>query len=223
MNERPSLREAAAARLPAPLYGLLERALNEALRYDPATRERVATHRGRVLAVRCEQPPLAAYFLFTAEGSVEVYDSCETEIDATLNASALGFLRQLARPDPLSSAAGGPVRVDGDLHFARECVAMARAVDIDWEEPLSRLVGDVAARQAGELVRGVAGFLRKAASALTRDGSEFLRHELDLFPSRQALREFLTDVDELRLDTDRLEARALRLRARMKNHGGSPS
>jgi ubiquinone biosynthesis protein UbiJ len=221
-NPRAALRDAAAsAGLMAPVYGLLERALNDALRYDPATRQRLAAHRGRVLAIECLQPPVNAYFLFTAEG-VEIYDSCETSIDGTLRASAIGLLRQLAAEDPQVVPAGGQVQVLGDTRFVQEIVKIARDVDIDWEEPLARIVGDVAARQVGELLRGAATFMARAFTSLRRDGEDFLRHELAMFPPKQAMREFLHDIDDLRLDVDRLQQRlqAARARTAALTHGG---
>lgn len=218
MNDTPrrgSLRDAAGAGgVMAPVYALIERAINDALRYDPATRQRLAAHKGRVLAIECRQPPLNAYFLLTADG-VEIYDSCETEVDATLRAGAIGLLRQLASERPDIAPAGGDIEVAGDTRFVQELVAIARDIDIDWEEPLARILGDVAARQVGELLRGAAGFVRRAAVSLRQNSEDYLRYELGVFPSKHAVREFLRDVDELRLDTDRAAARITALRARV--------
>lgn len=219
-GEKSTLRDSATANsLLAPVLGLLERAINDALRYDPATRQRLAAHKGRVLAIECRQPPVSAYFLLTADG-VEIYDSCETTIDATIRAGAIGLLRQLAAERPDVAPAGGDVQVVGDARFVQDIVRIARDVDIDWEEPLARIVGDVAARQVGELLRGAADFLKRAAGSLRRDGEDFLRHELAIFPSKQAMREFLRDIDELRLDTDRAAARVAALRARADRLAG---
>lgn len=221
MTERPSLRNTATAgSLMAPVYGLVERAINDALRYDPATRQRLAAHKGRVLAVECRQPPLNAYFLFTADG-VEIYDVCETEVDATLRAGAIGLLRQLASERPDVVPAGGDIEVAGDTRFVQEVVQIARAVNIDWEEPLARILGDVAARQFGDLLRGAAGFVRRAAVSLRQNGEDYLRHELALFPTKQAVQEFLRDIDDLRLDTDRITARLQAARARVDALTGS--
>lgn len=214
-SERRTLRDAAgAARFLSPVYGLLERALNDALRYDPATRQQLAEHKGRVLAVECLRPPVSAYFLFTAEG-VEIYDACETTVDAAIRAGALGLLRQLAAEHPEVAPAGGDVQVSGDTRFVQDIVRIARDIDVDWEEPLARIVGDVAARQVGELVRGFAGFLKRTATSLRHDGEDYLRYELDLLPSRLAVREFLRDIDDLRFDADRVEARFDALRRRL--------
>ena len=218
---RGNLRESASAgSVMAPLYAVIERGINDALRYDPATRQRIAAHAGRVLAIDCRQPPLRAWFLFTGEGSIELYDSCETEVDATIRAGALGLLRQLAAERPDIAPAGGDVQVEGDTRFVQDVVRIARDIDIDWEEPLARILGDVAARQVGDLLRGAAGFLRRAGASLRQDGEDFLRHELAAFPSKHDVREFLQDIDELRLDTDRAEARVAALRERLARLAG---
>lgn len=206
-STRGSLKDTVGAPgLMAPVYGLIERGINDALRYDPATKQRLAAYKGRVLAIECRQPPLNAYFLFTSDG-VEIYDSCETEIDATIRAGAIGLLRQLASERPEVAPAGSDIEVAGDTRFVQEIVKIARQVDIDWEEPLARILGDVAARQVGDLLRGATAFLRRTAGSLRRDGEDYLRHELAIFPSKHAVREFLNDIDDLRLDTDRAAAR----------------
>lgn len=220
-KQQGSLRDSAAAGLMTPIYALLERALNDALRYDPATKQRLAAHQGRVLAVECRQPSINAYFLFTADG-IEIYDACETDIDGTIRAGAIGLLRQLAAERPDIAPAGGDVQVIGDTRFVQDLVAIARNVDIDWEEPLARILGDVAARQIGEVLRGAASFLKRATTSLRRDSEDFLRHELAIFPSKHAAREFLRDVDELRLDTDRLVARVAGMRTRIDRLAGTP-
>lgn len=213
-SEKPGLRDSATAGVMAPIYSLLERALNDALRYDPATMQRLAGHKGRVLAIECLQPPVNAYFLFTVDG-VEIYDRCETTIDGTIRAGAIGLLRQLASQTPEIAPAGGDIQVLGDARFVQDIIKIARDIDIDWEEPLARIVGDVAARQVGELLRGAASFVARAFTSLRRDGEDFLRHELGLFPPKQAMREFLRDVDDLRLDSDRVQARLQTARARL--------
>lgn len=205
---------ATASGLMAPVLAMLERALNDALRYDPATKQRLAAHKGRVLAIECLQPPLNAYFLFTVDG-VEIYDACDTEVDATIRAGAIGLLRQLASERPDVAPAGGDIAIAGDTRFVQDLVKIARDINIDWEEPLARILGDVAARQIGDLLRGAASFMFRAANSLKRSGEDYLRHELAIFPSKNAMREFLRDVDDLRLDTDRATARLAAARARI--------
>ena len=81
----------------------------------------------------------------------------------------------------------------------------------DWEEELSRLVGDVAAHRLGSVARGLADWGLKAADTLALDAGEFLTEESRQIPTRYELEEFLDAVDTMRNDVDRLEARLDRL------------
>lgn len=87
-------------------------------------------------------------------------------------------------------------------------------MDVDWEEQLSKAVGDVAAHQLGNLWRGLRGWGRRSADTLVRDGVEYLQQELHALPPRPAVEQFLSAVDTLREDADRLTARIERLRRR---------
>ena len=84
------------------------------------------------------------------------------------------------------------------------------------EEELSRLLGDVPAHQLGGLARSALGWLRRGVRTSADNLAEYLAHERrDLVPRAEA-QGFLHDVDTLREDADRLEARvnALAMRGR---------
>ena len=80
----------------------------------------------------------------------------------------------------------------------------------DWEEELSRHVGDVAAHQLGNLVRGGLAWMQQAADTLTRDAGEYLKEESRDLPTRYEVDRFLDDVDRLAADLGRAEARVAR-------------
>jgi ubiquinone biosynthesis protein UbiJ len=78
----------------------------------------------------------------------------------------------------------------------------------DVEEELSRLIGDTPAHQALRLVKTFTGFGRRAATTGVRNVAEYLAHERrDLVPGAEA-EAFYRDIEKLREDLDRLEARA---------------
>ena len=80
---------------------------------------------------------------------------------------------------------------------------------------LSKLVGDVAAHQIGRFQRGVRDWGRQTGETLLRDGAEYLQQEAQALPPRHAVEQFLSAVDVLREDADRLAARVDRLRRRL--------
>ncbi len=84
-------------------------------------------------------------------------------------------------------------------------------IDIDWEEVLSHYLGDSISHQLGNVSRGMARWGRQVGDTLTQDLAEYLTEEKRLIPHRDELDGFVTAVDELRENADRLEQRARRL------------
>jgi ubiquinone biosynthesis protein UbiJ len=114
------------------------------------------------------------------------------------------------RSDQLFS---GAVEIQGDSELGHRFGNLLGELDIDWEEHLSKLTGDLLAHQTGNLVRGVGAWGHAARASLAQDLPEYLQEELRLLPSRIEVEEFLAEVDHLRDDAERLEQRIRRLTA----------
>jgi ubiquinone biosynthesis protein UbiJ len=84
---------------------------------------------------------------------------------------------------------------------------------------LSRVVGDVAAHQIGNVARSAISFARRATSTFAQNVAEYLQEEGRDAPSRTEAEEFVAGVDALRDAVDRLEARIARLEKRSTNSG----
>jgi ubiquinone biosynthesis protein UbiJ len=145
-----------------------------------------------------------------AAGSALDSQACEP-VDATIAGSPLALLR-------LAGATGGRARavVSGDAEIAnsyRELLALARP---DFEEELSRLVGDVPARSLSQFALKTIEWARKARRAAGENIAEYLQEEGRDLASNTELDEFLRGVDALRETADRVEARIARLEQRSK-------
>ncbi len=143
----------------------------------------------------------------------------DTAADATIAGSPLAFL-ELLRGGPGGAAGAGKgraaVQVQGDAEIAgryRELFALARP---DFEEELSRLVGDVPARRLSQLARGALSWARRARRIAGENLAEYLQEESRDLVSRPELEEFLLGVDQLRETADRVEARLARLEQRLR-------
>lgn len=77
----------------------------------------------------------------------------------------------------------------------------------DWEEDLSKVVGDPLAFQIGYRVRQ----FKDQTRHIKQDGeqmlSEYLRYELDLLPSKTEFDSFCQDVQQLEQQLAELESR----------------
>ncbi len=182
----------------------LEGLINTALRYDPATRLGLARLSGQVLAVEITSPAVTLYLTGDDQG-VSLMTHWEGEVDTRLKGS-LPALLKLAR-NPGGQLATGDVEVMGNTGLLMTMQGLLKNLDIDWEEALTGVLGDVFGHQAAGFLRGGARYAHDRAEEKRRLVSEFLTEELRSLPSRVELEDFYQSVDELRLRLDRLEAR----------------
>jgi ubiquinone biosynthesis protein UbiJ len=73
-------------------------------------------------------------------------------------------------------------------------------------------VGDPAAHQVGAGVRAAGRWGQKVGDTLLQNLREYLQEEARIVPTRYEVDAFLGEVDTLRDDVERLEARIARLR-----------
>jgi ubiquinone biosynthesis accessory factor UbiJ len=139
-----------------------------------------------------------------------------THPDAVIAGPPLALLELFARREESSARRGSErVHVSGDAEIAaryRELLELARP---DWEEELSRLIGDLPARRVSLAARAALSWLRGFAHSARANVAEYLQEESRALVSKPEVEEFLAQVDALRETADRVEARIARLERRL--------
>jgi ubiquinone biosynthesis protein UbiJ len=109
------------------------------------------------------------------------------------------------------------VEIHGDVETGQLFKSILDEMEIDWEEQLSHLTGDVIAHQLGSVARRTRKIFKRSRKTLEQDISEYLQEELRLLPARIEAGNFSTDVNLLRMSADRLDARVKRLQTALRN------
>ena len=139
-----------------------------------------------------------------------------TDPDAVIAGPPLALLELFARRAESSAPrASERVHVSGDAEIAaryRELLELARP---DWEEELSRLIGDLPARRVSLAARAALSWVRGFAGSARANVAEYLQEESRALVSKPEVEEFLAQVDALRETADRVEARIARLERRL--------
>jgi len=191
----------------------LEGLVNQALRFDPATRLRLQALSGKCIYVETLTPRLS-FGIQISKSRIRLLPEMNQHPHATIEASSFELIKQSLKRDP--DLIGSAIKINGNTALVQELHAIVRQLDVDWEEPLARLFGDVAASQVGRQVRGLLGFAQKAAKTFFLNTSEYLQEEKQILPVRWEMEEFLSEGQDLRADSERLEARLARLEKRIK-------
>jgi ubiquinone biosynthesis protein UbiJ len=132
---------------------------------------------------------------------------------AAISGSPLSLMA-LARENPQDVIRRGDVVITGDGAIASRFQELLQLLRPDFEEPLSRLIGDVPAYGLGSLLRRAMGYANDSSSTVARNVGEYFTHERRELVTRSEAGEFLDGVDSLREQVDRLEARVAALESR---------
>jgi len=186
--------------LPHPATG----ALNHVLKSAPLALERLRKHAGRTAAFHVGPLTLAFTVQTTGEVTAAVPGAAR-DLDVRISP----FL--LPRLALREEAAWREVEMQGDMEFAQEISFLARNLDWDVEEDLSKVVGDVAAHRMVGAARGAATWGREASLRLAQGAAEYWTEEAPLIASRVKVESFVREVAELRDAVERLEKRIERL------------
>lgn len=193
----------------------LERAIAAALSMDARTREAIGALGTRALALRVTVPELQAFVLTDGDGSVRLAGHHEGSVDCTVSGTASDYVALLLAQDKPAALVNGNLRVSGDSSLLLALEKSLAALDVDWEERLATVIGEIPAHQIGRAARAGAGIGRRARDAFERHLEEFIHEEARLAPPRQEVEDFLSDLRQLSSRADRLEAALRRLGRRI--------
>ena len=218
-----------------PLRGLL-RAINHVLRQQVWARDRLIVHRGKSVRLGLDTLfPLAAFApnLMTRISDDGLLEAADTPKPANSGAAAgaggagSGGAQALARsgadvslwlkPSVDALFAGlrsGPVglsshlRVEGDVLLAAVMGELAQHLRWDFEEDLSRVVGDAGAHRVVAGAQTVGARLKDSQQRVESSAVQWLTVEGAYLLDRASWSDFKTHLNELNQAISRLETRA---------------
>ena len=185
----------------------LEQAINQVLAMDPRASAKLGALHGKVICVALAGTGLRLYFVPGADGHLQLLGSIEGEPDCMLTGSPIDLARASDREQSAGQLFGGHVRIEGDNATAQHFSEALSELDIDWEEQLSHVTGDIPAHEIGRTIRALLRETKRLNDSASENLSEYLTEELRVLPHRYEVEDFLVDVDQLRDDTERLATR----------------
>ncbi|WP_198263050.1 ubiquinone biosynthesis accessory factor UbiJ [sulfur-oxidizing endosymbiont of Gigantopelta aegis] len=201
-----------------PLLGAMEAGLNQLFAMDPETFARLAHFKGRIIAFHITDMKQTLYFLPDQQG-IQIISHYAGEADTVISGSLMAF-SQMAMGDEKSKTAAvfkGDISISGDIALGQHFQALFKQLDIDWEEHLSHITGDVIAHSLGNLARGFLGWGKNTLNTMTLDVGEYVQYESRDIASGPEIHHFNEQIDRLRNDVERAEARLSRLLQTLEN------
>lgn len=197
---------------------VLQKALNHALSLDESMPVKIQALHGKVLEMIIS-PLNVHFFIRFAHREMQLLAHYDGHPDTVIHSSPLGLIRLSLLPaSKVRSLFNDKIRMSGDVELGQQVKKLFDELDIDWEEHLAHFTGDVAAHQIGSLFRQGLAFKNRISTSMRHNVTEYLQEERRVFPSREEIDDFFTDIDELSLRTERLAAHVNQLLALHEIH-----
>lgn len=185
----------------------LEIALNHALRFDMESHEKLQHFANRSIRIDITNLNIAVIGRFT-DDRILLETAEEHVADLMIKADSFALLKLVQQPDSLFS---NRIQIRGDVQFAKQLQDWQQHFDFDWEQQLARVTGDTLAYPLAQSLRRGFDWLNYNRSEFEQSLAEYLREESQYLPDKSQTERFMQNVDLLRADTERLEARIKRL------------
>ena len=192
----------------------LPQAINAYLALDPESAQRLSALNGKIVTIELAGNSIQLQFTQT---TILLKADHFSKPDIIIKSTPLSFLTMaLMRKNRKRFFSDNTIVIEGDVALGQQVIALFDELEIDWEEYLSRGLGDIGSHQFVRFTKKIHVMGTRISSTLAENINDYVHEEALLFPPDEALRDFYHDVDDLRMDTDRLEARIKKLRRDQK-------
>lgn len=184
----------------------LQIAINQALSLDEHMPEKLLKLQDKVLEMNV-MPLGVRFFIQCHNGAIQLLDEYDGHADTIIHSNPIGLIRLSLLPaSKARSLFNDKIRMSGDVELGQQVKKLFDEMDIDWEGHLAHFTGDVIAHQIGSFLRKGISFKKQVNDSMKQNITEYLQEELRVLPSKNELDDFFNDVDELAMNTERLQA-----------------
>ncbi|MBT3813541.1 MAG: sterol-binding protein [Gammaproteobacteria bacterium] len=197
------------------IIGAFETSLNKYLSLDGDVAVFLQPLQGKIIAVTIT-PFNETLYLCPNSTNIQIIDHYQGNIDTTISGSltALGLMGLSSTP--ARSFFSGEVSITGDLSVGHQFQSLFEKLDIDLEEQVSHVTGDIVAHKVGLFFRNAIRWHQDNLQTAQLNIKEFLQDETQDLPPAPEVNILIQQADQLKEDYERLNARFKRLDAKLK-------
>ncbi len=206
-----------------PLIGTLaltpaEEAINFLIQDDPHLADLIEPFTGKILEVETRQPAATFTVLFES-GRIRLssLEGVMTGVhpDAKVIAPASVLLSMLSADAGSRGLVNPELELSGDVEWIQALLHALHRADIQWRDLLGAILGDSLSGQLVGLVEAGSEWAGQSNTRLRRNLEDYLREEIRVIPGPHEADRFADQLHDLRLQLDRLAARAQALDERL--------
>lgn len=189
---------------------IIEQISNRILKLDAEANDKLKDFKDKVIHIQISDFNLNFYFLFP-NATLIVLDDYKQACSASITGKSGAFIAAATNSNSSDAIFSGELNFSGEINTARRFQEFIQSLEIDWQEPLSLLLGDIASQNISQAIGQFNQFIGQFVKSTKQDIPEYLQHEIQVTPNQSEINYFLEQVDLTRSQADRLKARFDRL------------
>jgi ubiquinone biosynthesis accessory factor UbiJ len=186
--------------------GPVEKALNRYLTLDPESQKRLSALEGKNITIALK-PFTIIFQLHIENGRIQLLAEESYPAQIKITGTPLSLLGLTLSSDKKHHFFSDDLVIEGSTDEGQQVIDLFDKLEIDWEEQLSKLIGDLPAHEVGSFIKKIKNWGRQSTEILIKNIDEYIHEEQAWTPPAEALNDFYHEVDELRMTADRLEAK----------------
>ena len=187
------------------LCASIERSLNAVLTHDPALLAALGKFEGKRIRIQSDDWLIIVVTICSHGLQLSLQD--DSECDTTIFGSLPELLAVASANDKADALMNGDVDISGSSALVLDLAKIMQQMDVDWEALITPITGGIIAHQIGKGFRSLFQWSKDSSQTLTASTKEYLEDEVQLLVPKPLAEHFEQQISELRLATDRAEAR----------------
>ena len=180
--------------------------INRYLKYDPERAQDLQGIDAKIVSITLKELNTSTTFRIN-NNLLQAIDDAEIRPDVKIIASLKILPDYFLGVDQNQFIKNGDLEIVGDSHVASTFHNVLKCIEIDWEDLLSRYIGDVAASQIGMAVGKTQRFINRLGDNLRLDVRDYVQDELQIAATQAEVEDFIKQVNETAAKLDQLEKR----------------
>lgn len=196
------------------LCASIESSINTMLAYDPALLKALQKFTGKRIRIQSDDWLIVVVTLHSHGFYISLCD--EDLCDTTIFGSVSELLSVALASDKADALMNGDIDISGNSALVLDLAKIVQQLEIDWEALISPVTGGLIAHQIGRGFRSLLKWGKNSSNTLATSSKEYLEDEVQLLVPKPLADHFTSEIADLRLATDRAEARLEHLQQLIK-------
>ncbi len=192
------------------LCASIESSINALLKHDPALLQALVKFDGKRIRIQSDDWLILVVTINQQGFHLSLRD--EDECNTTIFGSLSELLAVALASDKADALMNGDVDISGNSALVLDLAKIVQQLDIDWEALISPMTGGLVAHQIGKGFRSLIKWGKDSSQTLGTSSKEYLEDEIQLLVPKPLAEHFGQQVSDLRLATDRAEARLAQIK-----------